>query len=451
MADSEDVIQHASDAGTVASQSVKPPQPFRVAPTTGSEFNVLAQDLTPVACISLNDIAFEFDSSFVKPRVKDIDVATILKFIPILRQRHRTACGQPPLASVFGHADPTGTVEYNKQLSGRRATAVYGLLTHRSDLWLNLYNDPFGGDDWKKARVADTMRNHVGEGAPTAVDELIQVYMALLCPTKLEKTDFLGRGQAGGKADLQGCGKFNPVMVFSKDEAQRYSRPENHQDRDSENQINRRVVIYFFRGSILLDPSQWQCPRALEDASGCRPRFFVNGDQRQSPAAKHRVFPTVKDTFGCRFYDRIAHDSPCESPAGRRRYLRILVRDVTGEAIVNENYRLEIDGVLISTDADLTDGRGMVRKEISWEATTGVLTVRTHVWEIKIETPPPHSEEAGARVRLANLGYFPDAAGPDDAGLCYSYWDFQHANQIDRTAELDDPTVGKLDQIHSIE
>ena len=215
MAEMQDDILHASDAGTAASQTPQPQQPFRVAPTTESKFNVLAQDLVPVACISLNDIAFEFDSSFVKPRVKDIEVAAILKLISTLRERHKTASGQMPLASVFGHADPTGAIEYNKTLSGRRAKAVYALLTHRSDLWMELYNNPFGGDDWKKAGVADTMRAHVGPGAPGVMDALIQAYMALLCPGKLEKTPATSRVPAACTAIRKKLRFFVAITINS--------------------------------------------------------------------------------------------------------------------------------------------------------------------------------------------------------------------------------------------
>ena len=35
--------------------------------------------------------------------------------------------------SIFGHADPVGNDEYNKGLSGRRATVIYALLISNSD------------------------------------------------------------------------------------------------------------------------------------------------------------------------------------------------------------------------------------------------------------------------------------------------------------------------------
>src|ERR1035441_9549451 len=45
-----------------------------------------------------------------------------------------------PLA-IFGHADPVGSDIYNKKLSGRRAMAVYGLLTRDLSIWEELYSD----------------------------------------------------------------------------------------------------------------------------------------------------------------------------------------------------------------------------------------------------------------------------------------------------------------------
>ena len=50
--------------------------------------------------------------------------------------------------SVFGHADPVGDDNYNKQLSGRRATAVYAVFTRNVDLWEELYANNVSGDSW---------------------------------------------------------------------------------------------------------------------------------------------------------------------------------------------------------------------------------------------------------------------------------------------------------------
>lgn len=43
--------------------------PLLVAPATGGETNAVRQPLVPIACWSIGDIRFEFDSSFVKPEI----------------------------------------------------------------------------------------------------------------------------------------------------------------------------------------------------------------------------------------------------------------------------------------------------------------------------------------------------------------------------------------------
>ncbi len=140
--------------------------------------------------------------------------------------------------------------------------------------------------------------------------------------------------------------------------------------------------------------------------------------------------------------------NPADPTDEKKCHLRIFVQDEHGNAIANESYELEIDRAVISKDTDQTDASGMLYKEIPCGAKAGKLTVRTHVWQMQIEEPPPYSWEEGARVRLANLGYLPDANKPDAADLKFAYWDFQRANAIARSAKLDDSTVMALDKIH---
>src|SRR5262249_43042782 len=61
--------------------------------------------------------------------------------------------------SIFGHADPVGSDDYNKTLSGRRATAIYAMLIRDASLWEHLYSSPFGDDIWGK----DTLRTMLDE------------------------------------------------------------------------------------------------------------------------------------------------------------------------------------------------------------------------------------------------------------------------------------------------
>src|SRR5262245_57010423 len=119
---------------------------LRVAPATDDGFNTIRQWLIPVACWRLNDMRFEFDSSFVR--------AEAAWETPLLHRLLQDHSGAP--LSVFGHADPIGDDEYNKQLSGRRAAAIYGLLVRDVGIWELLYDDP--ADHWGMKSIQAMLR-----------------------------------------------------------------------------------------------------------------------------------------------------------------------------------------------------------------------------------------------------------------------------------------------------
>jgi outer membrane protein OmpA-like peptidoglycan-associated protein len=277
-----------------------------VAPsTTSPTFNVIGIDLIPVACFGLANLLFEFDSSFVLPHA-----GHALNGLPKMRKKKADKLGRLPLLSVFGHADPVGNEEYNKILSGRRARAIYGLLTGRASHWEALIEQPFGGDNWTAKKVSALMAQTTGLPASTPRTALIQAYMAALFPSPFNPTDFLGRGSdPRGKADFQGCCEFNPLLILSTDDAVTLSDAE----RNRLNLPSRRVLIYLFDPSIKLDPNLWPCPRASEPAKGCKDRFFLDANARLAPGPERREHRGPADrTFACRFYSRIAKHSPCE-------------------------------------------------------------------------------------------------------------------------------------------
>jgi outer membrane protein OmpA-like peptidoglycan-associated protein len=292
---------------SVASHPEPIAQPLLVAPTALRDFNTLSLDLVAVACLQLPDMLFEFDSSFPTP-----GLAATLKQIHPLRNTHKNIRGQLPSLSIFGHADPSGDDNYNKQLSGRRAMAIYGVLTRDTKLWDFLFDNPHGGDDWKAKNVQAIMRSELKASANTPRTQLVRQYMGLLSPEPLEKTEFIGKGvDPKGKADFQGCGEFNPVLLLSTEESK--SLPKSK--RDEENSINRRVIIFLFRAGMAVNPKLWPCPRALEGTGDCRRRFFAppkDGELRRKPGLDRREFSQTSDTFACRFYDRVARLSPCE-------------------------------------------------------------------------------------------------------------------------------------------
>lgn len=330
-----------TSGGTIGSHPEKDPQPLLVAPTTEVSLNTVKAFLIPVGCWRVDDVRFAFDSSVVHP-----DVKTEMGLLATLRNQHPGA----PL-SIFGHADPTGDDDYNKILSGRRATTIYALLIRDVDRWEKLFSGPAGGDNWGTKSI-QMMLNEV-TGSDLTVDgiagtetsgatkdyqgskglpksgvadhatraKLFADYMDAVCVDaagksyKLDKSDFLAKGADGdGKADLQGCSEFNPFLVFSKDEAKAFQS--DHETRDEENAPNRRVMALLFKPGTVINPAKWPCPTVKEGVAGCKKRFWSDGEKRRNPQDTRRKFTDTKDTYACRFYHRLFVLSPCAAGVG---------------------------------------------------------------------------------------------------------------------------------------
>ena len=321
-----------------------------VGPATGSEFNTIKAGIIPLACWRLEDLRFEFDSSIIKPEIKTEleSLAQLVEQHPPLSKAEKL---QPPQLgcplSVFGHADPTGNDDYNKQLSGRRAKAIYALITRRTELWEELFSQPLGNDKWGRRALEmmldfmaspdednseknlTTSQNSAQSNKPDQQvitqherdagrrKALFLAYMDKLCgpKLKLEKTDFLGHGDdVGGKADFQGCSEFNPLLIFSQQDQNKFEQSKDKTARNDANASNRRVVVLIFREGTRVNPAKWPCPRVTEGVAGCKKRFFSNGDKRRNTRLpdEARKFEETLDTFACRFYDRLSNRSPCE-------------------------------------------------------------------------------------------------------------------------------------------
>lgn len=354
-----------------------------VAPAQTSEFNTLRRPLVVVACALLPDSHFEFDSSFVKP-----DVAKGLEKLEVLREANPGS-----RASLFGHADPVGDDSYNKTLSGRRVLAIYGLLIHDPDVWEDLYNHPFGRDKWglkslqgilvalghetgridgvmddkAKGALKEFQRSQglsaTGDADSRTRKALFTSYMDHLYEGQFtaldKKEDFLGRAaDSGGKGDYQGCGEFNPVLMFSREENAGFEKDSDKSERDKQNGPNRRVVIYLFEPGSTIEVSKWPCPKAKEGVDGCKKRFFSDASKRRSFQDQRRDYAITSDTFACRFYDLLARESPCEAGAVAKIFLHIsaLLRSNSGcVPIANRPYKLFLtNGKVIegSTGAD---------------------------------------------------------------------------------------------------
>ena len=294
--------------GGVAGNHENPEQAgFPVGPATTGQFNTIRSPLVPIACWRVDDIRFDFDSSFVRSEVQyELDA------LQSLFDKH-PGC---PIA-VFGHADPVGSDDYNKSLSGRRATTVYAVLIANSNLAkaTSLWQSVAAQENWSSQAYA-AMQAVTGQPAGTANSAVIQAYLQTIgAKLKITTTDFLGQGSdATGKADYQGCSEFNPLLIFSDAEAARYAQSSDNTQRNLANAPNRRVMVLMFRKGTVVDPTQWPCPRATEGKAGCLKRFWSDGDSRRSQTLpdQRRTFDATHDTFACRFYQRLCCSSPCE-------------------------------------------------------------------------------------------------------------------------------------------
>lgn len=369
--------QFVTEGGTVATHPVEERLPALVGPSTTQEVNTLRARLIPFACWRADDMRFEFGSSFVLPGIK-----TEMQHLAQLIKDH-PGC---PL-SIFGHADPVGNDDYNKQLSGRRAISIYALLTRDTALWEELYRQPAGNNDWGKKALQVMVREVDESASPSGSEEegpdvssyqqnsakrktLFADYMDRLCgpELKLTKKDFLAQGDdAGGKGDYQGCSEFNPVLIFSQQDQQRFEQDQDKTERNEKNAPNRRVMVLLFRKGSKVSPTTWPCPSVKYGVSGCKARFFSDGEQRRSTRLpdKPRKYEESKNTFACRFYDRLSNNSPCdhEIPLATG-LLHMQIFDIDGRApLAGRKYEITSAATGMKQFSGVLNKAGVVRHE----------------------------------------------------------------------------------------
>ena len=314
-------LHDATGGGVAATHPAPSPLRILAGPSTADEFNTVQSAIFPIACWRIENVRFDFDSSLLLPAV-----ATESALLKKLIDKHSkaaqppTGAATPPPAALFGHCDPEGSDDYNKSLGGRRAAAVYAMLTRRAEIWEDLYSNTAKftsikaiGDKWgtraikimlngvlkpqpatnagataSPSTTTTSSTNSTGQsGVPLVVDgkggpatsaaikqfqsqnglgasgnadvdtrkKLYLAYMDKLCvdasgsPFTLDpKTGFLGQNaDANGKVDFQGCGEFNPVMLFSNADLQKYTAATDKTARNNANEINRRVMVLLFR------------------------------------------------------------------------------------------------------------------------------------------------------------------------------------------------------------
>jgi hypothetical protein len=432
-------IIHADAAGVVGEHPEVAPRPFFAAPTLDDDLNALALDLVPIACLNVGDVLFEFDSSV--PRE---DAGLLLAQLPELRRKRASAAGLLPPIGIFGHTDPSGNDEYNKTLAGRRANAIHALLIHDAKAWDKLFATPFGGDDWSKKMDLKTIAKKVGLPPTTSRVALFTAFMKAIVPEPLQKADFLGRGEdAGGKADFQGCGEFNPLLLLSASDLKTLPKD----SRDAANLIDRRVAVFLFRPGLKVSVKDWPCPRASEGTGGCRKRFFRDAKQRLTPGPERkRHFGPADETFACRFYDRIAGASPCEQFL---RMYKIRLFDTFATPLPLARFTVT-DGKRTVTGITDDDAFATIRDlkvpaeiQVRWTHPKD----ETQEFFLNIHVDVEGDDDDAAKRRLHNLGFerFPTLAD--------NVRDFQndHAKRfpaMTATGVLDAPTRAALAEVH---
>lgn len=419
------------------------------APSTSDEFNKARLNLIPVACWRVHDIRFAFDSSFVAP-----EIATELQDLRNLVQDY-PGC---PL-SIFGHADPVGSDDYNKALSGRRATAIYALLLCNSDpstavsLWQKISNTENWGDDQQQAMQSTT---GLPDGTPNA--SLFQAYMQKLCPQDLalSKQDFLAQGSdSGGKGDYQGCSEFNPSFIFSDEMNSEFNQDQDKTERNAANAPNRRVVVLLFRKGSKVTPAKWPCPRATDGTAGCRKRFWSDGEARRSNRLpdQARKYEDTHDTFACRFYDRLLSGSPCEK-ANELWVVRILAEGMgplsQRKPLANEQYVLTGSGSPLPEIRGITDPQGILSVAVTDQTPTMTLSIAGTRVLLKGGTLLGiRGGDDAVKARLFNLGYGPSSLGAwDDDDLSAALKQFQKDYSLQESGTADDDTLNKLREVH---
>jgi len=380
-----------TDGGIVYRAPKPPRRRLRVAPTIGDVVNTIALETWPMptACVRLDYSRFAFDSSFPHP-----SLSTELGAIFALRAPGMT---DGEKLAVFGHADPIGEEGYNKTLGGRRAKAIYALLTRQPPLWDELHQGAFQGDKWGvqslqtcltqlgydvgdidgragplfRAGVHAFKRDH-GLADDETMDKetrlaLFGSYMDLLTADQggtaraYDPGDFVGEGKEPDfRGAFQGCGERNLAVVLSKDETNELAPDSKRDELIRTHRPNRRVLIFLFRPADVKKMALWPCPTASAGPDGCASVAWSNKDDRLAPSEERRLISRHGKTFGCKFYDFIARLSPCEAV---RVTVNLWLRDGKGQPYPNPvDYELRA-GTLVRRGQ--TDGNGkLIEPEI---------------------------------------------------------------------------------------
>lgn len=140
----------------------------------------------------------------------------------------------------------------------------------------------------------------------------------------------------------------------------------------------------------------------------------------------------------------------------KKTFVRVVVKDSEDKPFANVDYDLNYDGNLITGK---TDGSGKIEQEITADAKSGVIILRSKsgsedilgVIELEFGALDPVEETTGVQARLNNLGFeCGDVNGVMNTATKNAIKAFQKKNGDPETGNADDATRNKLRQQHDL-
>lgn len=270
-------------------------------------------------CREVSGAHFEFGRSFVR---KDA-MQTLSEMVEDLQ-------GQPiRKGMIFAHTDKVGPEALNKELSERRAKALFALFTHDDGAWEDLFTNKFSGGNWSERWGTGEVQHMLGallvtddnglpldedgvqgsltteaikrfqrgdypdlpaEQAPLVDDGIVgpmtrkELFLAYAKRISREPLSADRLAMVNGEKYM-GCGEYNPLHVSAKDAE------------------SRRAVVFLFDAAA--EPQGLPCK--LGSLGPCRANL--------DPEATEEDGPDGKPPYRCRIYQQIASLCPCTGGA----------------------------------------------------------------------------------------------------------------------------------------
>jgi len=406
--------------------------------------------ITPVfRCNELSGVHFAFGRSFVLESA--LDTLSVIAAAVVEDDNRR--------AMIFGHTDTAGDEALHKELSERRAKALFAILTHDPDAWEELWTGSADGPRFKEqwgVKEAQHLLNALGvpddqgealvedgiEGSSTkqALErfqrgdydgalagrtalaetgradratrrELLLSYASLVTRVPLPKERF----SPIGNASFMGCGEYNPVSDHARDEA------------------SRRAVVFVFDAAA--EPQNLPCkPRAL---GPCRSTGGVDHPPAESPADGK--------PYRCAIYREVAKSCPCVQ-GEELMHLAVQLHDRDYNPVPETHYALVLDGERHhgTTDSDGVLHAAVRKSQLAFAVTYQPANERTQI-TLQAQVFPPELDETEQALlqKIRNLGFF--RTGDSEAFAIRKFQD-AHKN-LARTGRLDGATEAALRDI----